>query len=303
MQAYKYSKYLGDLRLNFDSSGELLLPVAGAGVSRAEVVMLDSTFPPDSWVEARLEEYRDLLADFYPAVGSSDVLLETRRDNTESNLGNVITDSMVEFNNWTDINIAFLNDGGIRAVVVPGEITGEDLIAVVPFGNTIDRVTMYGSSIRGLLEEYAGQLCANSSCSPPTFLQMSGLKVEYDIWEDTSRDRVTSLTTTCQEDPSLWCPLEPARLYPVALPSFLAGGGSRTLNFPPWLEDRQEGGGDYPALRSYVEKHSPIGAGQEGRITIRYHPDTNTTPGTGKTFPSYPLQWTVLVICVIHLCL
>ena len=31
-----------------------------------------------------------------------------------------------------------------RATVVPGEITGEDLIAVLPFGNTIDRVTMYG---------------------------------------------------------------------------------------------------------------------------------------------------------------
>ena len=34
-----------------------------------------------------------------------------------------------------------------RATVVPGEITGEDLIAVLPFGNTIDRVTMYGYDI------------------------------------------------------------------------------------------------------------------------------------------------------------
>ena len=91
IQVYKYSKYLGDMRLNFDSSGELLTPVAGVGVSRAEVVLLNDAFPQDPWIEAQLEEYRDLLSDYYPPVGWSEVLLETRRDNTESNLGNLIT--------------------------------------------------------------------------------------------------------------------------------------------------------------------------------------------------------------------
>jgi len=272
VQVYKYSKYLGDLRLNFDSAGELLTPVAGVGVSRADVLLIDDAFPQDPWIEAQLEEYRELLSDYYPPVGWSEVLLETRRDNTESNLGNVITDSMAEFNIWGDINIAFINDGGIRATVVPGEITGEDLIAVLPFGNTIDRVTMYGRSIRGILEEYAGQLCANASCGPPTFLQFSGLKVEYDIWADTTLPRVTSLLSRCPSDPSLWCELEPDTLYPVALPSFLANGGSRTMNFPDWIEGREEGGNDFQALVDFVVAHSPITTGQEGRITIRYHP-------------------------------
>jgi len=272
VQVYKYSKYLGDMRLNFDIAGELLTPVAGVGVSRADVLLIDDAFPQDPWVEAQLEEYRGLLSDYYPPVGWSEVLLETRRDNTESNLGNVITDSMAEFNIWGDINIAFINDGGIRSTVVPGEITGEDLIAVLPFGNTIDRVTMYGRSIRGLLEEYAGLLCANGSCEPPTFLQLSGLMVEYDIWADTTLPRVTSLLSKCPSDPFLWCELEPETLYPVALPSFLAKGGSRTLNFPAWIESREEGENDFQALVDFVEAHSPITTEQEGRITIRYHP-------------------------------
>ena len=34
VQVYKYSKYIGDLTLNFDSSGELVSPVEGAGVAR-----------------------------------------------------------------------------------------------------------------------------------------------------------------------------------------------------------------------------------------------------------------------------
>ena len=55
---YKYSKYLGDLRVNFDNTGELLTPVDGVGVSRADVLLLDDTFPQDPLIEAQLEEYR-----------------------------------------------------------------------------------------------------------------------------------------------------------------------------------------------------------------------------------------------------
>ena len=56
---YKYSKYLGDLRVNFDNTGELLslTPVNSVGVSRGDVLLLDDTFPQDPWIEAQLEDY------------------------------------------------------------------------------------------------------------------------------------------------------------------------------------------------------------------------------------------------------
>ena len=144
-------------------------------------------------------------------------------------------------------------------------------------------MTMYGRNIKGLLEEYAGNLCANASCEPPTFLQMSGLRVEYDIWEDPTLPRVTSLRSRCSSSPEQWCDLEPEALYPVAVNSFLAKGGSRTMNFPAWIEDREEGGNDFEALVNFVSKTSPITTKQEGRITIRYHPDTETTIKTTST--------------------
>ena len=53
---YKYSKYLIDLRVNFDNTGELLTPVDGVGVSRVDVLLLDDTFPQDPWIEAQLED-------------------------------------------------------------------------------------------------------------------------------------------------------------------------------------------------------------------------------------------------------
>merc|ERR1719508_313224 len=47
VQVYKYSKYLGVLQLNFDATGDLLLPVNGAGVARAEVVTIDKKYKKD----------------------------------------------------------------------------------------------------------------------------------------------------------------------------------------------------------------------------------------------------------------
>ena len=56
---YKYSKYLGDLRVNFDNTGggELQTPVDDVGVSRVDILLLDDTFPQDPWIEAQLEDY------------------------------------------------------------------------------------------------------------------------------------------------------------------------------------------------------------------------------------------------------
>ena len=59
--------------------------------------------------------------------------------NEESNLGNVITDSMVACWNG-EVSIGFVNNGGIRSNLVEGEITGEDILNVLPFNNTVDKV-------------------------------------------------------------------------------------------------------------------------------------------------------------------
>ena len=51
------------------------------------------------------------------------------------------------------------------------------------------QVTIRGSNIKGLLEEYAAQLCPTADCYATTFLQVSGLRVVYTILEDNIGDR------------------------------------------------------------------------------------------------------------------
>ena len=267
VQTYKYSKYLGFLRLNFDSEGELLEPVNGDGVSTADVVLLGKSYPRNGWIERELETYRGQLSKYYAQVGETNVLLE-KHSHVESNIGNVLTDSMAKYSTWNDTNIAFMNDGGIRGTIDIGSITGEDMIGVLPFGNTVDRVTMYGKSIKGVLEEYAAGLCADQTCDPTSFLQISGLKLVIDVYPDNSGSRVTSLKEKCGGS---WCDLDMEKLYPVALISYLANGGSILFNFPAWIESHETGGLDYDAFKKYVAANSPINITTEGRYTINYH--------------------------------
>jgi len=295
VQVYKYSKYLGYLTLHFNQEGELLKPENGKGVSTADVVLIDKTFPRNEWIETKLNYYRDQLSEYYPSLGSTEVLLE-KILSQESNIGNVLTDAMAKYSKWNDTNIAFINDGGIRGTIEIGDITGEDIIGVLPFGNTVDRVTMYGRSIKGLFEEYAKGLCVDQSCVPPTFLQMSGLKVVYDIYSNVSIDRVTSVKDRCGD---AWCDLEMDKLYPVALISFLANGGSYLYNFPDWIESREIGDLDYDSFKKYVQETSPITMATEGRITVNYHDDMSSSAANWKSNEILVLTGAAVVTCVV----
>ena len=90
VQAYAYTKYLGDLQLSFDDNGELIS-------SGGNPILLKQSMPENQTILSQLEPYKKgvdkLLKE---VVGSTKIDLETY-ENRESPLGNLVTDSMV---NW-----------------------------------------------------------------------------------------------------------------------------------------------------------------------------------------------------------
>lgn len=121
-------------------------------------------------------------------VGKTRVLLEgdskvCRR--RECNLGNLITDAMIDYNageyanenSWTDAAIAFQHGGGIRNSITKAnedKVTMGDVLSVLPFQNTIVKVSMTGEMILSVLEWSVYSLNVDLS---GTFLQFSGLQV------------------------------------------------------------------------------------------------------------------------------
>lgn len=59
--AYCCSKYLGSLELNFDSDGNLKLPVDGVGVTKANPILLDSKIQMDENMLHIVDKYKRIL--------------------------------------------------------------------------------------------------------------------------------------------------------------------------------------------------------------------------------------------------
>ena len=177
-------------------------------------------------------------------VSNSPVELNGDRENVrvrETNLGNVVADSLYQygqtgFSHPTDI--AVTNGGGLRETIAKGKpITKGNVIAVLPFGNTISQIQVTGQQVLDMFEkslgsilqvDKAGKTVLDENGQPllePSggFLQISGAKVYYDtnlaagkrILAVQVKNRVTGLYEK----------LDFEKVYYLATNDFLAAGG------------------------------------------------------------------------------
>lgn len=73
----------------------------------------------------------------------------------ETNLGNVIGDALFNYGQTafsTPSDFAVINGGGIRVPVEKGKVTKGDILAVLPFGNTIAQIDVTGQQIYEMFE-------------------------------------------------------------------------------------------------------------------------------------------------------
>ena len=177
-------------------------------------------------------------------VSNSPVELNGDRENVrvrETNLGNVVADSLYQygqtgFSHPTDI--AVTNGGGLRETIAKGKpITKGNVIAVLPFGNTISQIQVTGQQVLDMFEKSLGSILQvdkdgkkvlDENGQPllePSggFLQVSGVKVYYDT-NLPSGKRVLAIQvknrTTGRYDL-----LDLAKIYYLATNDFLAAGG------------------------------------------------------------------------------
>ena len=116
----------------------------------------------------------------------------------ETNLGDLCADAYL---NVLDADIAFVNGGGIRANILKGDITVNDLLSVHPYGNSAVMIEVTGQEILDALEH--GSRNATSS-ENGGFLQVAGLTYEIHTYK-TSVDVSNSSglwTGTTSTDPA-----------------------------------------------------------------------------------------------------
>jgi len=132
----------------------------------------------------------------------------------ESVLGDLLTDAMRAY---MKTDIAFLNSGGIRTDLPEGPLLYSHMFDVSPFDNFPAVVTMTGAQVVQTLQ-------ITSIGSGRGVMQTSGLRYTIDEARDADkpaaqRNRVTAVTLTNGQ------PLDPKKLYSVAMIDFLVTGG------------------------------------------------------------------------------
>ncbi|XP_052133254.1 apyrase-like [Frankliniella occidentalis] len=263
VQASAYTKFLGNLEVQFDDEGEV-------GSWGGQPIYLDADMPEDQAMVEEMKPWKaEVEAQGSVVVGSTLVELDKLAHDCysgECTLGNFVADAMVHHyvgkgpeGTWTAASIAFINAGGLRTNIAPGNITYGDLVAAQPFENSVDLVDIQGRYLLDTLEDTMDTL---------TLLQWSGLRVEYDYGKP-ARQRVVRAEVLCAAcSIPEYRPIRDDDVYTIAAPSFIIEGGDNFITFQTKLTNRRKGPVDMDVFQAYLGTHSPLVTELEGRIRI-----------------------------------
>jgi 2',3'-cyclic-nucleotide 2'-phosphodiesterase (5'-nucleotidase family) len=264
--AYNYGRVLGKADIEVYPQSKSLELVD------YEYITINDELVPDAEVEARVTYWADQVAPLVSqVVGYTNVDL-VRNYNDESNMGNLVADSMLwKADAYDDgavndsVDIAFTNPGGLRADIeiptgatTPYTVTWGDTFNVLPFGNTLFLMDLTGAQVRTLLNQSASLYKGIMPTAGATWYW----------YNDCQCDTPTSWGTYTVTVGG--APLDPGATYRVVTNNFLAGGQDGWVTFAEGTNrwdtyyDMQAGLNEY--IEKYNDEVGPIDYAVEGRI-------------------------------------
>ncbi|TKD01991.1 bifunctional metallophosphatase/5'-nucleotidase [Polyangium fumosum] len=290
-----FAKYVGrlDLVLSNDPAD---FPGASGGeseydpVNGFEVVSKDyrlfpvtEDVPEDPIVLATLEPYAQSL----DALANLDLLVGYARDGSrrfstsggDSPLGNMISTAMwLRLGVQTDFSLT--NTTGIRADLVPGPVTVEQMYNIFPFDNSISKMQLSGVEVQDLFD-FVARRSAGRGCVSQ--VQIAGARVVINCTQQKTPDSPPGVATNiyigarnpkvaCTSDAQCpdkglgscdveagvcWQPFDSLASYELATSNYLAAGGSgfrvlqrNTTQFDTQIQQRD-------ALIDYIRAGEP----------------------------------------------
>ena len=226
-----------------------------------ELVPITSALPDDPTTAEVVNAWEAKLgAGLDEVVGTNRTPLEgtsQRLRTSETNLGDLVADAVRAA---ARSDAALVNGGGIRGdrVHPPGPLTRRTLTEIHPFGNVVTTLSVPGRVIVAALEHGVSRLPLTAGQFP----QVSGLTFRVNP-AASAGSRVSDLQVQN-------APLDPGRLYTLAVPDFLLDGGDGYTMFKgeKILVGPEAGPTLAAALEQYVAGRREIAPEVEGRIAI-----------------------------------
>lgn len=258
VQAASYSKLLGELNVVFDDAGVVK-------EAKGDPIWLDKSITPDPAVLARVKELgapiEELkakeVAETTKAIDGSRLNCRAR----ECEMGNLVSDAVLDRTKDQGVTIALSNGGGLRASIDPGKVTMGEVLAVLPFQNTVATFQIAGKDLVAALEHGVSGIEEEKG----QFLQVAGLKYAFDTSVKPNEGRVKDVQV---QEGGNWAPIDEAKVYTVATNNFVRGGGDGYKIFAEKGQNAYDyGPGLEQVVADYLAKNQPYTPKLDGRIT------------------------------------
>ncbi len=258
--AYAYSKYLGHLTLTFDDEGNVIR-------AEGQPILLDNSVPEDPAIVARVTEMAAPIDELrQQVVAATTAPIDGSRENCrqrECEMGNLVTDAMLDRVKDQGITIAIANGGGLRASIDAGEVTMGEIYTVLPFQNTLSTFRLSGADIVAALENGASQYADGAG----RFAQVAGLTYEVDPTAEPGA-RISNVRVLKDGD---WVPIDPQEIYGVVSNNYMRAGGDGYHVLATNAQDAYDYGPDLAeVVADYLAAQNGSYAPRlEGRIVVR----------------------------------
>lgn len=254
VSAYAYSKFLGELNVVFNDSGDI---ISASG----EPLLMDASVEEDGDTVARIAEAAKPLNEIRNRVvaQSAAEIVGVREEcrAMECAMGNLIADAMLERVRDQGIEIAIQNGGGIRASIDAGPVTMGEVLTVLPFQNTLSTFYVSGQTVVDALENGVSEMEEGAGRFP----QVAGMTFTVDP-NAPAGSRISDVMVG-------GAPIALDRTYGVVSNNYVRNGGDgykmflnaeNVYDFGPDLAD---------VTAEYMVKTGPYTPYKDGRITVK----------------------------------
>ncbi|MGR3756761.1 MAG: bifunctional metallophosphatase/5'-nucleotidase [Tranquillimonas sp.] len=254
VQAYAYSKFLGELNITFDDDGKIV-------EAMGEPILLDASVTEDAATKDRITEMAEPLDEIRNnVVAESRAAIDGSRETCrarECEMGNLVADAMLDRVKDQGIQVALANGGGLRASIDAGDVTMGEVLTVLPFQNTLSTFQISGATLKEALENGVGQIEEGAGRFP----QVAGMTFTVDPAAEPG-SRISDVMIGGE-------PLDEGKTYGVVSNNYVRNGGDgysmlvdaqNAYDFGPDLAD---------VTAEYLAKNVPYEPYTDGRITVK----------------------------------
>nr|WP_141656015.1 5'-nucleotidase C-terminal domain-containing protein [Roseibaca calidilacus] len=215
VQAFAFSRYLGELQLDFAEDGAV---VSASG----DTVLLDASFAPAEDIEALIAPLAAPIERLVRApVAEIAAPIDGERENCrarECEMGNTVADAMLAEVADRGISIALANGGGLRASIGAGTATLGDVLTVLPFQNTLYTLELPGAALVAALEHGVNDVENGAGRFP----QVAGIRFKLDPSVAPGEGRVSDVEV---REGDSFVPIDMTKSYGIVTNNFMANGG------------------------------------------------------------------------------